>query len=648
MEEIIFDEYDECEVENASEMKTVKNHHYSSGIRKCALALALVVAVSTGFSAVPGKFNNMATVEAARKKDKKKPAIKLSGKSNIRVTQNESVKVPKATAKDNVDGNITKKIKVSVKSGKKSYASLAKKIQKNKAVKFTKTGKYTITYTVSDKAKNKAMKKRTVMVVAKQEDKKTTENKTTAERTTENKTTTEQVTTAATTEATTTEKVYEGILKNTKGKNATDVSILEGIVKEQLAVGANIPVDLNNEDVYCWDDNGNLYAIYWSDRELRGSISFSGLVSLQRVYCKYHNLTKLNASDCGQIYTIECDHNELSELCVQGCIELEGLFCDNNALKKVDGLEDCNKLNILDCQENVLTELNISGNTKLAHLNCYGNTISNLNVKGLNLSVFNYDNVTTVTGWKENISVNENDVQALNTLITEKNKDGATIPTGIYSTIYTWVNMDSTDGLQLSGLDWTKCNVSGQISFEALQYLRELTWDYNQLTDINVSKNANLAVLKCSHNQLSSLNIKNNSKLGELRCEYNNLSDLDTTNNTELWELYADCNELKDLDLSSNTKLRLLDCCSNQLKELELGQNIELETLQCDRNELKTLDLSNNTRLTMIWLAHNKLTNIDLSGITNILYFKCDEGISVTGYDGTIHWADKETGQVLN
>lgn len=206
MEEIIFDDYDECEVENASEMKAVKQHRYSGAFRKCALALAFAVAVSTGFTAVPGKFNNMVTVEAARKKDKKKPVIKLSGKSNIRVTQNESVKIPKATAKDNVDGNITKKIKVSVKSGKKSYASIAKKIRKNKAVKFTKTGKYTITYTVSDKAKNKATKKRTVTVVAKQEGKKTTENKTTAEQTTENKTTTEQVTTAAiTTEIPTTE-----------------------------------------------------------------------------------------------------------------------------------------------------------------------------------------------------------------------------------------------------------------------------------------------------------------------------------------------------------------------------------------------------------------------------------------------------------
>ena len=67
MEEIIFDDYDEYEVEKKTQKKAVENRRYSSGIRKCALALALAVVVSTGFSAVPGKFNNMATVEAARK-----------------------------------------------------------------------------------------------------------------------------------------------------------------------------------------------------------------------------------------------------------------------------------------------------------------------------------------------------------------------------------------------------------------------------------------------------------------------------------------------------------------------------------------------------------------------------------------------------
>ena len=205
MEDIIFDEYDEYELQKKVEMKTSKQHHYSRGFRKCALALALAVSVSTGFSAVPGRFDNMATVEAAKKKDNKKPVLKLQGAASIQVTQNESVKIPKATAKDNVDGNLTKKIKVSVKYGKKSYVDLAKKIQKNKAVVFTKIGKYVITYTVSDKAKNKATKKRTVTVVAKAEEGKTTEVATTQSQTTEQVTTAATTTEVPTTEAPTTE-----------------------------------------------------------------------------------------------------------------------------------------------------------------------------------------------------------------------------------------------------------------------------------------------------------------------------------------------------------------------------------------------------------------------------------------------------------
>ena len=296
MEQIIFDDYDEYELEKKSKGKTVKNSRYGKGIRKCALALALAVAVSTGFSAVPGKFNNMATVEAARKKDKKKPVIKLSGKSDIRVTQNESVKIPKATAKDNVDGNITKKIKVSVKSGKKSYASIAKKIQKNKAVKFTKTGKYTITYTVSDKAKNKATKKRTVTVVAKQEDKKTTENQTIAEQTTENKTTTEQVTTAATTEATTTEKeiivyptptnyskydIKEYTIDGRKVKITYDESFAEKIsngnpeTKEDMA---NITFKIDNFSYFCLDK-----------KTINGSYDFLKYFGNIKAYDEYGN-----------------------------------------------------------------------------------------------------------------------------------------------------------------------------------------------------------------------------------------------------------------------------------------------------------------------------------------------------------------------
>ena len=334
MEEIIFDDYDEYEVEKKSQKKAVKNHHYSSGIRKGALALALAVAVSTGFSAVPGKFNNMAAVEAARKKDKKKPVIKLSGKSNIRVTQNESVKVPKATAKDNVDGNITKRIKVSVKSGKKSYASIAKKIRKNKAVKFTKTGKYTITYTVSDKAKNKATKKRTVTVVAKQEGKKTTENKTTAEQTTESRTTTEQVTTAAIT---------------------TEIPTTEAPVTTENVIDPSL--EYSKYDIDRVNVNGNYYNVTY-DTRLSYALSYANTESDKitiNVEHDYDNLTSKSTSGItenskylgylGKITATDEDGNDISNNIVIAELALDDGIHGTNAIGIY--VEDINGNNLL-------------------------------------------------------------------------------------------------------------------------------------------------------------------------------------------------------------------------------------------------------------------------------------------------------------
>lgn len=167
----------------------------------CTLALGMTVSnmpnIVTDGTAV--------TVEAAsKKKDKKKPVITMKGKSKMTVTKGKSVKIPKVTAKDNKDGNVTKKIKVTVKKGKKSFTSIAKKIKNNKKVKFTATGKYTITYTVTDKSGNKTSKKRYV-TVKNPPKKTTTEEQTTEERTTEEQTTEE--TTADTTEEPTEEKI---------------------------------------------------------------------------------------------------------------------------------------------------------------------------------------------------------------------------------------------------------------------------------------------------------------------------------------------------------------------------------------------------------------------------------------------------------
>ena len=296
MEDIIFDEYDEYELQKKTKTRSEKKHRYSTGFRKCALALALAVSVSTGFSAVPGKFDNMETVEAAKKKDNKKPVIKLQGAANLQVTQNESVKIPKVTAKDNVDGNLTKKIKVSVKCGKKSYEDLAKKIQKNKAVVFSKIGKYVVTYTVSDKAKNKATKKRTVTVVAKTEEGKTTETATTQSPTTEQITTVATTTEAPTTEVSTTEKevivyptpadyskydIKEYTIDGRKFKITYDESFAEKIsngnpeTKEDMA---NITFKIDNFSYFCLDK-----------KTINGSYDFLKYFGNIKAYDEYGN-----------------------------------------------------------------------------------------------------------------------------------------------------------------------------------------------------------------------------------------------------------------------------------------------------------------------------------------------------------------------
>ena len=78
--------------------------------------------------------------------DTTKPVIKLKGENPMTIELNSEYKEPKATATDDVDGDITETIIISGKVDTK------------------RAGKYTITYTVSDKAGNSDTVERTVIV----------------------------------------------------------------------------------------------------------------------------------------------------------------------------------------------------------------------------------------------------------------------------------------------------------------------------------------------------------------------------------------------------------------------------------------------------------------------------------------------------
>ena len=94
------------------------------------------------------------------KPDTEKPVITVvNAKDVVEVTLNSKFTMPVVSAKDNVDGDISKNIKTEIKKDGKVVSS----------VDTTKAGTYTITYMVEDVAKNVGTKTITVKVVKKDE-----------------------------------------------------------------------------------------------------------------------------------------------------------------------------------------------------------------------------------------------------------------------------------------------------------------------------------------------------------------------------------------------------------------------------------------------------------------------------------------------
>ena len=155
------------------EKTRIVNYPKKRNFKKTMVATALGLSLALGTTSVPA-FNNMATVEAA-KRDKKKPKIKLFGQKKLEVTEGEKVTIPKTTYSDNQTKKKKLKVAVTVKKENKNYKSIANKIKsatvKNKpvTVTFDEEGTYKITTTVTDLSKNKATAVRTVTVNNKQE-----------------------------------------------------------------------------------------------------------------------------------------------------------------------------------------------------------------------------------------------------------------------------------------------------------------------------------------------------------------------------------------------------------------------------------------------------------------------------------------------
>ncbi|MEW7290886.1 leucine-rich repeat domain-containing protein [Aquimarina sp. 2304DJ70-9] len=165
-------------------------------------------------------------------------------------------------------------------------------------------------------------------------------------------------------------------------------------------------------------------------------------------------------------------------------------------------------------------------------------------------------------------------------------------------------------------------------NLSGIQYFTNLTYldcYNNQITTLNVSKNAVLKYFYCHNNQLTALDVSENTRLKHLNCSMNNIRTLNLHKNTGLTYLICSNNPLTTLDVHKNTALGVLSCSNNQLTTLDVSKNTALGSFHCDDNQLTVLDVSKNTALRGLYCDNNRLTRLDVRKNNVLRYLKCSK-----------------------
>ena len=155
----------------------------------------------------------------------------------------------------------------------------------------------------------------------------------------------------------------------------------------------------------------------------------------------------------------------------------------------------------------------------------------------------------------------------------------------------------------------------GKLSQAERDAVTEINIDKKNCTDLTgIAYFANLTTLSCQHNGLKELNLEDNESLTELYCSYNQLTTLDVSKNAKLRILQCYNNGMEKLNLGDITYLTVLKCEDNNLTELDVSKNPYLKELVCRENKLRRVVIGEKYSLTGLYLRGNPLTSLDLSG----------------------------------
>jgi len=436
------------------------------------------------------------------------------------------------------------------------------------------------------------------------------------------------------------------------------------------------------------DSSIEYFQHYYSDNSAR-TITIKAK-SITLLDCSGKQLTNLDVSKNSTLTSLSCDDNRLTNLDVSINTALTKLSCGSNQLTNLD-LSNNNALTLLNCENNQLINLAVNNNPELTWLNCDDNFLTNLDVS-INIKLNRLDcnsnqlseetlnslfrtlqrtspgtiyigsnpgtdlcnrSIASDKGWvvwnddaqKITMTTATADQSIFYILMAGSGK--ITIDWGDGSEIETYLLSEYAHsfGRRQGGLveAYRFAHIYSVKSSTITITGKNLTHLYcrNELTGLDVSKNAALVYLDCSYNLLKSLDVSKNTALTYLDCVINELTSLDVSKNTALRELHCGQNPLTGLDVSKNTALEKLCCCCFPLTSLDVSKNTALTILECGENDLTSLDVSKNTALKKLACYPNKLTSLDVSKNTALEVLYCGSNLldanALNSLFGTLH-----------
>lgn len=131
----------------------------------------------------------------------------------------------------------------------------------------------------------------------------------------------------------------------------------------------------------------------------------------------------------------------------------------------------------------------------------------------------------------------------------------------------------------------------------------------------------NIEFLDCEFNLLSSVDVTQNANLLQLILDDNNLESVDVSQNQNLLALSINTNSLSYLDVAQNTNLVFLVCQANLIEEIDLSQNTNLEWFACAQNPfLTSLNLKSGNNVVLTYMSANDNPSLECIQVDDVDY----------------------------